>query len=103
MKIDPVSDEELQAAQKQVIEEFNRGLNSTDGLCNLMLDAELYHLGSNYAALFPDQVRRCDAETIKQAAKSWLFPGGEIVLMRGPTDVLKPLLETLGAVQPMPR
>jgi zinc protease len=98
-----VSNSELVTAQKQVIEEFSQGLNSTDGLCNLMLDADLYRLGSNHAVSFPDQIRRCDEEAIKQAANGWMFPGGEILLMRGPIGTLKPLIEPLGAFQVLQR
>jgi zinc protease len=99
MKKTPVSNSELSAAQKLLIEEFNQGLNSTDGLCNLMLDVDLYRLGSNYAVSFPDQIRQCNEEAVKQAANSWIFPGGEILLMRGPIGTLKPLIEPLGAFQ----
>ncbi len=94
-----VSSEELAASQKMMIDEFNRELTSADGLCNVMLDSELYHLGSNYAATFPDQIRRCDADAIKQAANDWIFPGGEILLIRGPAATLKPILNPLGAFQ----
>jgi zinc protease len=103
MKKTLVSNGELSAAQKQVIEEFNQGLASTDGLCNLMLDAELYRLGSNYEVSFPDQIRRCDEEAIKQAANEWILPGGEILLIRGPIKTLRPLLEPLGAFEMLRR
>jgi len=103
MKESPVSDDELAAAQKQVIEEFNRWLSSTDGLCNLLLDAELYRLGRNYAVLFPDQVRKCNTESIKQAANDWIFPGGTYLLMRGSMETLQPLITPLGSFQKLPQ
>jgi zinc protease len=99
MKIGSVSDEELAAVRKLWIEEFNRELSSIDGLCSVMLDAELYHLGNNYAAAFADQVRRYDVDAIKQAAKDWIFPGGEVLLIRGPAATLRPTLEPLGPYQ----
>jgi len=92
-----ISKEELESAQQKVIADFNRELATTAGLCNVMLDAELYRLGSNYAALFPDQIRRCDIEGIKDAANDNIFPSGEIILIRGPAATLKPLLEPLGS------
>ena len=91
-----VSKEELEAAQRQVIEEFNRELGTTGGICKIVLDSELYRLGSNYAAAFPDQIRRFDAESIKNAANNWIFPSGEIILIRGPAATLKPALSPLG-------
>jgi len=99
MKNGTVSDEELETAKKQLIEEFNRRMSSVEGICNLMLDSELYRLGSIYAAVYPDQVNRCDAKTIRETAINWILPGGEIILVRGPAEVLKPELNSLGTVQ----
>jgi zinc protease len=103
MKKAPVSKDELSAAQKQVIEEFDQGLSSTEGLCRLMLDTELFRLGNNYAVLFPDQIRRCDEKAVKLAANEWMFPGGEIIILRGPIEILKPLIGPLGAYQVLHR
>ena len=91
-----ISQEELEAAQKQVIEEFNRELGNTSGICKIVLDSELYRLGSNYAVAFPDQIRRFDADSIKNAANNWVFPSGEVILIRGPAASLKPALSPLG-------
>ena len=99
MKNGTVSDEELEAAKGQLIEEFNRRMSSVEGICNLMLDSELYRLGSIYAAVYPDQVNRCDSKTIRETAINWILPGGEIILVRGPAEVLKPELNSLGTVQ----
>jgi len=99
MKISAVTAEELEAARKGVIEGFDRELRSASGLSHILLDAELYRLGSNYAAGFPDQIRRCDADAIKEAAKNYLIPDGEVLLIRGPAAVLKPQLSPLGTVQ----
>jgi zinc protease len=103
MKKALVSNDELLTAQKQVLDEFNQALSSTDGLCKLMLDADLYRLGSNYAVSFPNQIRRCDEEAIKQAANGWVFPGGEMLLIRGPIETLKPSIKPLGEFQILQR
>jgi zinc protease len=99
MKFSAVSAEELDAARKEVLDEFDRDLHTVGGLCRILLDAELFRLGSNYAANFPDQIRRCDADAIRQAAKNYLLPDGEILLVRGPAAALKTLLTPLGTVQ----
>ncbi len=96
LKSNPVSKEELDVAQQKVIADFNRELSTSAGICNILLDAELYKLGSNYAVLFPDQIRRCDIESIKEAANNYIFPSGEVILIRGPESILKPALEPLG-------
>jgi zinc protease len=94
-----VTKEELESARQKVIAEFSRNLTTPEGICRIMLDAELYRLGSNYAALFPDQIRRCDVDALKEAANSWVFPSGEIILVRGPAAALKPALEALGSTR----
>ncbi len=96
LKNSSVSKEELEAAQQKIIAGFFREFTTTAGICRIMLDAELYRLGSNYAAMFPDQIRRCDADAVKDAANNWIFPSGEVILIRGPATTLKPILEPLG-------
>lgn len=96
LKNSPVSAEELAAAQRKITEEFNRSLTTTDGLCNTVLDSELYRLGSNYAVAFPNQVRLCDQDGVRQAANNYVFPSGEILLVRGPAGSLKAALQTIG-------
>ena len=94
-----VTNEELESARQKVIADFSRELTTPEGICKIMLDAELYRLGSNYAALFPGQIRRCDVEALKEAANNWIFPGGAVILVRGPAAALKPELETLGSTR----
>jgi zinc protease len=97
MKTTLVSDDELVSAQKKLIGEFNSRLGTSEGICRIMLDSELYRLGSNYAVSYPNRIRKCDAEAVKGAANSWILPGGAILLLRGPTAVLKPALEHPGS------
>ena len=99
MKAAPISKEELEAARQQLILEFNRELGSGNGLCNMLLDAELYRLGSNYPTYFLDRIKRSDVQAIKQAANDWIYPGGELILIRGPLATLKPHLSLLGSYQ----
>lgn len=101
LKNSPVSAEELAAAQQKIIGEFNRGLTTSEGLCNVVLDSELYRLGSNYAVAFPNQVRLCDQEGVRQAANNYVFPSGEILLVRGPAGALKAALKSIGVPQPL--
>jgi len=94
-----IPEEELASVRGRLIDEFRLELGTSDGLCAIMLDAELYHLGSNYAANFPAMVARCDAEAVRRAARNWLLSGGEVIVICGPAGVLKPALEPLGTVQ----
>jgi zinc protease len=94
-----VGAEEATRAQDQWIEEFDKAIRSTEGICNALLDAELYRLGVNYQATFPTVVRRSDPSMIKDAAKESFFPNGFILIVRGPAAVLQPQLEVLGTVQ----
>ncbi len=97
------SADEVTKAQDLWVAEFAKSLRSTEGICNGLLDAELYRLGTNYLATFSDFVRRTDPSTVKEAAKRLFFPGGLILITRGPTAVLQPQLEVLGNVQPLKR
>lgn len=96
MKSNPVSNEEMEAARKEMLEGYTSSFTSTDGLCNFLLDAELYRLGSNYSTLVMTQIRRCSVDMVKQATNDWILPGGEVILIRGPLSTLKPILGPLG-------
>jgi len=98
-----VKSPELTKTQDQWIAEFSKALGSTDGICNALLDAELYRLGLNYLSTFSDFVRRSNPVMVKDAAKRWLFPGGMVLIMRGPAATLRPQLESLGTVQLLKR
>ncbi len=98
-KLSSVSAEEIAGVQHQWIREFNDNLRTAEGICKSIMDSELYRLGTNYAAVFPDFVRRSSADVVKEAAKEWIFPGGVVIAVRGPSTTLKPGLETLGPVQ----
>ena len=97
-----VSPDELAGAQTSWIEEFRKSLSSSEGICDVLLDAELYRLGTNYIATFADLVKRNSVESVKETAKEWIFPGGVLIYVRGPAAVLKSGLESLGSVQTAP-
>jgi predicted Zn-dependent peptidase len=94
--------EEMAAAKNRLIEEFKKSLGATDSLCNLLLDAELYKLGTNYLAAFPDYINRTAPESVKETIKQWIFPGGVLIYVRGPAASLKSSLESLGSFHPVP-
>ena len=96
MKRIPVSAEELAGAQNRIIVEFNNELETTDGLCRIMMDSELFRLGSNYATAFPDRIRSCDADAVRQAARDYFLPGKKIIILKGPVNALKSDLNRLG-------
>jgi zinc protease len=98
-----ITDEEVKKAQDQWIEEFGREIRTTEGICNVLLDSELYRLGINYLATFSDFVQRSNPSLVGEAAKRWLFPGGFVLIVRGPAAVLKPQLDILGTVQTLKR
>lgn len=102
-KSSQVSAEEASKAQNQWIEEFGKTISSTDGVCTVLLDSELYRLGINYLSTFSDFVHRSSPAMIKDAAAQCLFPGGLILIVRGPASILQPQLESLGTVQLLKR
>jgi len=102
MKRNPVTEEELVVARQELIQNFKQNFESTDGLCNLLLDAELYRLGSNYLSFFPDRIQRSDVGAVRKAASSWILPDGELLLIRGPLFRLKTGLNRMGTVHTLP-
>jgi len=101
LKNAPVGAEELAEAKKRWIAEFKGRLETPEGICSLVLDSELYRLGTNYASSFPELVQSFDPEAVQAAAKDWLLPGGVIILVRGSMAALKAPLEALGTIQPI--
>lgn len=101
LKTAPVTSEEVAEAKKRWIAEFSNRLETPEGICSVLLDAELYRLGTNYAASFADLVQSFDPDAVQAAAREWVLPGGVIILARGSMAVLKTPLESLGAIQPI--
>jgi len=99
MRQAPVKDEELASARQKLLDEFNDELKTADGLCNILLDAELYRLGSNYISFFLNRVRSSETEAVRRSAATWFFPDGEILLIRGSLPLLKTGLDELGTIQ----
>jgi predicted Zn-dependent peptidase len=96
MKRIPVSAEELAGAQNRVIGEFDNELKTADGLCRIMLDSELFRLGNGYASTFPNRIRNCSADDVREAAKDHFFPKGKIVILSGSVNALVSELKRLG-------
>lgn len=101
LKNAPVGAEELAEAKRRWIAEFKGRFETPEGICSLVLDSELYRLGTNYASSFPELVQSFDPEAVQAAAKDWLLPGGVIILVRGSMAALKAPLEALGTIQPI--
>jgi zinc protease len=95
-----VSPDELAGVQKRWIEEFHKTLESTEAICNVLMDAELYRLGNNYVSNFAEIVKRNNPDKMKEAVKEWIFPGGVLIYVRGPALTLRSDLESLGPVRP---
>ncbi len=101
LKNAPVAPEELADVKRRWIVEFQGRLETAEGICSMILDSELYRLGTNYAASFPELVQSFDPDAVQAAAKDWLLPGGVIILVRGSMAALKAPMEALGTIQPI--
>jgi zinc protease len=95
----PAPAAELAEWQERWINEFHAGLATADGLCRAILDEELYRLGANYVGNFAELVRRYDANAVRNASKELIFPGGVVILVRGPAATLRAGLEALGPLE----
>jgi zinc protease len=102
LRLSPVADDELSKAQQSLIDEFFQKFSSTEGICQMMLDAELYGLGENHMVNYPSWIRRCTTETVRQIAKEWILPGAFLII-RGPAATLKPLVAPLDSSYQQPK
>jgi zinc protease len=93
-----VSAEEVAAAQKQLVEDQRKALGTPEGICDQLLEAEMYRLGTNYLSTYPELIQRVEPDGAHEAAQQWIFPGGVLIYVRGPAAALKPVLEKLGTV-----
>ena len=91
--------QELDAARSSWIAEFRKGLETTEGVCARLVDAELYRLGTNYLASFEESLSRINLDGVKEAAKEWLLPGGVLLLVRGPAAALRTGLANFGTLR----
>jgi zinc protease len=99
MKRTPVSEDELASIRQQLIDEFNDALQSNVGIGTILLDAELYRLGSNYPAIFLNRVQLVDSEAVRQAVNEWIFSDGELIVLRGPFSIMQSTIGELGPVR----
>jgi zinc protease len=98
LKNSPADSAEITREQNLWIGEMGRALRTVDGVCGVLLEAELYRLGVNYLSSASEFVKRTSPAMVQEAAKNWLFPGGLVLIVRGPASILKPQLESLGTV-----
>ena len=50
-------------------------------------------------ASYPESIARSTVDAVRDAAKQWIFPGGVLIVVRGPATALRPHLEKLGTLQ----
>lgn len=91
--------QELDAVRSSWIAEFRQSLGTTEGVCARLLEAELYRLGTNYLASFPENLGRIDPEGVREASKEWLLPSGVLLLVRGPAATLRAGLTNFGTLR----
>ena len=95
-----VAAEELASVKTRLLEDYRKTLTTTQGICEVLLEGELYRLGTNVMASYPEAVQRITPESVREASKQWAFPNGVLIYVRGPAATLKPGLERLGPLQP---
>ena len=101
-KASGVGEAELDAARHEWIGQFNALFQSSPQTCHVLLDAETYELGTNYSISFLRLLEQVDGATLQDVAKLWILPGGAVIYVRGPAEILRSEMEKLGTVQPAP-
>jgi zinc protease len=75
IKTGGVREEELTKAQQDWLQQFGESLETTQGICQYLLNAELYRLGTNFLSNFAEVVNRVGVDDVRDAAKANIFPG----------------------------
>lgn len=79
-----VSDQEVKEAQDYLAGNLPLSLESNSGIADLLLEAEFYSLGRDYAEAYPLLIRAVTREDIQRATRKHLHPDRLTAVIVGP-------------------
>ena len=82
----PVSEEELDDSQSNLIGRIPMALESNAGLANAILTMERFQLGLDYYQRYADMLKSINAKDILNSAKKYLDPEKLVITSAGPGD-----------------
>jgi zinc protease len=80
---EPVSEKELEGAQKYLIGSFPTRFDTQAKLANFLTQIEYYGLGLDYPQKYPSLIRAITREEILRVAKTYLHPENYILVIVG--------------------
>lgn len=92
-----VTEDELEDARSYLMGVFPYTLQTLEGIVQRLENLVLYDLPDDYYDGYPDLVRAVDRATVLKMARRHLQPDRLAVVAAGPTEILRPQLEQLGA------
>jgi zinc protease len=102
MRNSPVQEWELHNARDYLIGNEALQFESASQVANQALEMMIYHLPSDYWSLFPQRVRALTADDVLAAARKYLHPDNDVIVLVGDLAAFKDGLKKLGTVRVVP-
>ncbi len=91
--------EELRAAHRYLADSFPLQIETADRIADLVADLRIYGLPDDYWDSFRSAIRGVSADAALAAAKAYIHPNNELVVIVGKAAEIVPMLEKHGPVE----
>jgi zinc protease len=95
---EPPGEEELEWARPLATGRFSMGLETSDAVLESLVDLDVYRLPRDGLDTYRARVRAVSAEDVNRVAKKYLHPERAVIVLVGPAEALRPMVEDLGPV-----
>jgi zinc protease len=96
---DPPGESELTWARTLAVGRFSMGLETSAAVMSGLVDLEVHGLPDDSLDTFRTRIRAISAEQVSQAARDHLHPDRAAIVLVGPAEQIRPLVEDLGPVE----
>jgi zinc protease len=95
----PPAGEELASARTFTVGRFSMGLETSASVLDGLVDLDIYGLPEDGLDTFRGRVRAITEEQVARAAQDYLHPDRAAIVLVGPAETLRPLVEDLAPVE----
>lgn len=96
---EPPDESELTWARTLAVGRFSMGLETSAAVMTGLVDLEVYDLPEDSLDTFRSRIRAVTAEQVAEAARGHLVPDRAAIVLVGPAEQIRPLVEDLGPVE----
>jgi zinc protease len=96
---EPPGESELTWARTLAVGRFSMGLETSAAVMTGIVDLEVHRLPDDSLDTFRSRIRAVSAEEVAQAARDHLHPDRAAIVLVGPAEQIRPLVEDLGPVE----